>query len=226
MWSGSSPSAVVNGAAGMIIAALAHRGALCRSRPAHTACAGRAAGVRARPAGAPAGELGAAERDLGGRGDCVLLRRAFRGRHRCRSAADATARRVADSRGEPAGQGAVRSSRIRWTPEFGNGLPPRCAASRKRCAIRRTEGKPLKIEVAQGSDDNLSTIFEYTRMSVPSLMTAALGAAADHLHAAPISRSARPRGAADGNRGNGPLDPGFRRGRLRPRPLSPAAVGA
>src|SRR5262249_8643678 len=34
--------------------------------------------------------------------------------------------------------------------------------------------KPLKIEVAQGSNDTLSSIFEYTRQSVPSLLTAAL----------------------------------------------------
>ena len=38
----------------------------------------------------------------------------------------------------------------------------------------QTETKPVKIEVAQGSDDTLLTIFEYTRMSVPSLVTAAL----------------------------------------------------
>jgi predicted PurR-regulated permease PerM len=34
--------------------------------------------------------------------------------------------------------------------------------------------KPLKIEVAQGSKDPFTTIFEYTRMSAPSLMSAAL----------------------------------------------------
>jgi hypothetical protein len=34
--------------------------------------------------------------------------------------------------------------------------------------------KPLKIEVAQGSNDTLLSIFEYTRQSVPSLLTAAL----------------------------------------------------
>jgi len=34
--------------------------------------------------------------------------------------------------------------------------------------------KPLKIEVAQGSQDTLSSVFEYTRQSVPSLLTAAL----------------------------------------------------
>ena len=34
--------------------------------------------------------------------------------------------------------------------------------------------KPLKIEVAQGTNDPLMTIFEYTRVSVPSLMSAVL----------------------------------------------------
>jgi predicted PurR-regulated permease PerM len=34
--------------------------------------------------------------------------------------------------------------------------------------------KPLKIEVAQGSNDTLLSIFEYTRQSAPSLLTAAL----------------------------------------------------
>jgi predicted PurR-regulated permease PerM len=34
--------------------------------------------------------------------------------------------------------------------------------------------KPLKIEVAQGTKDPFTTIFEYTRMSAPSLMSAAL----------------------------------------------------
>jgi predicted PurR-regulated permease PerM len=37
----------------------------------------------------------------------------------------------------------------------------------------QSESKPIKIEVAK-SDDPLSTIFEYTRMSAPSLVTAAL----------------------------------------------------
>ncbi len=34
--------------------------------------------------------------------------------------------------------------------------------------------KPVKIEVAQGSEDPLMTIFEYTRVSIPSLMSAVL----------------------------------------------------
>ena len=34
--------------------------------------------------------------------------------------------------------------------------------------------KPLKIEVAQATDDPLVTIFEYTRESVPSLMSTVL----------------------------------------------------
>ena len=37
----------------------------------------------------------------------------------------------------------------------------------------QTESKPVKIEVAQGGS-SLSTVFEYTRLSIPSLMTAAL----------------------------------------------------
>jgi len=38
----------------------------------------------------------------------------------------------------------------------------------------QTETKLMQIEVAQGSDQQLLTIFEYTRLSVPSLVTAAL----------------------------------------------------
>jgi predicted PurR-regulated permease PerM len=38
----------------------------------------------------------------------------------------------------------------------------------------QTESKPMKIEVAQGSDQPWMTIFEYTRQSVPSLVTAVL----------------------------------------------------
>jgi predicted PurR-regulated permease PerM len=38
----------------------------------------------------------------------------------------------------------------------------------------QTESKPIKIEVAQGSGWPILTIFEYTRSSVPSLVTAAL----------------------------------------------------
>jgi predicted PurR-regulated permease PerM len=34
--------------------------------------------------------------------------------------------------------------------------------------------KPLRIEVAQGSNDTLSAVFEYTRRSIPSLLTAGL----------------------------------------------------
>jgi predicted PurR-regulated permease PerM len=38
----------------------------------------------------------------------------------------------------------------------------------------QTESKPMQIEVARGSDWPISTIFEYTRLSAPALLTAVL----------------------------------------------------
>jgi len=55
----------------------------------------------------------------------------------------------------------------------GGGIWQRAAATVRRIdeEVRDPQAdKPLKIEVAQGANDPLTTIFEYTRMSAPSLM--------------------------------------------------------
>jgi predicted PurR-regulated permease PerM len=59
----------------------------------------------------------------------------------------------------------------------GAGIWQRAAATVRRIdeEVRDPQtDKPLKIEVAQGANDSLTTIFEYTRMSAPSLMSAVL----------------------------------------------------
>jgi len=60
----------------------------------------------------------------------------------------------------------------------GSGVWQRASATIRRIEEevrdQQTESKPVKIEVAQGSNSALSMIFEYMRLSIPSLMTAAL----------------------------------------------------
>ena len=72
-----------------------------------------------------------------------------------------------------------------------------------------TETKPMQIEIAQGSDRAILKIFEYTRLSAPALVTAALALLLT-IFMLLLPRSARPRGASDGNGRDGPLDPSLR----------------
>jgi predicted PurR-regulated permease PerM len=58
-----------------------------------------------------------------------------------------------------------------------SGIWQRAAATVRRieAEVRDPQAdKPLKIEVAQGAGDPLTTVFEYMRMSAPSLMSAVL----------------------------------------------------
>jgi predicted PurR-regulated permease PerM len=61
---------------------------------------------------------------------------------------------------------------------IGSGVWRRAAASIRSIeeAVRdpQSDSKPIKVEVAPGSDSPISAIFEYTRSSIPSLMTAVL----------------------------------------------------
>ena len=173
MWSGSSPSAVVNGAAGMIIAALLIAALYVgRDLLIPLALAGLLGFVlaplvrRLENWGLPSGISVAVVM-------AVLLGALFAGG----TVAGRQLRQLLEE--VPTHEANLREkARFVHLELGGAGIWQRAAATirsiEEEVRDPQTEGKPVKIEVAQGSDDNLSTIFEYTRMSVPSLMTALL----------------------------------------------------
>jgi predicted PurR-regulated permease PerM len=173
MWPGSSPSAVVNGAAGMIIAALLVAALYVgRDLLIPLALAGLLGFVlaplvrRVENWGLPNGISVALVM-------VVLLGALFAGG----TVAGRQLRQLLEE--VPTHEANLREkARFVHLELGGAGIWQRAAATirsiEEEVRDPQTEGKPVKIEVAQGSDDNLSTIFEYTRMSVPSLMTAVL----------------------------------------------------
>jgi len=173
MWPGASPSGTVNGAAGMIIAAL-FIAALYVGRDLliPLALAGLLSFVLAPlvrrlvrwrlPHGASVALVVA-----------VLLGTLFAG-------ATVTGGQVTQLLEElPSHEANLRDkARFVQLELGGSGVWQRAAATIRNVEqeVRdpQTETKPTQIEVAQGSDWAILKIFEYTRMSAPSLVTAAL----------------------------------------------------
>jgi predicted PurR-regulated permease PerM len=170
MWPGSSPSAVVNGAAGMIIAALLVAALYAgRDLLMSLALAGLLGFIlaplvrRLTNWGLPNGRCP---------GDCLAS-----GLTVCRGdgrgpPAHAIARRPARSRGEPAGQGPFRAFRV--GRERNLAASRRDGAQDRRGGARSKGGQAAKNRGRAGANDSLAAIFEYTRMSAPSLMSAVL----------------------------------------------------
>jgi predicted PurR-regulated permease PerM len=172
MWPGSSPSAVVNGAAGMIIAALLVAALYVgRDLLIPLALAGLLGFVlaplvrRLTNCGLPNGLSVAIVIVL-------LLSSLFAG-------ATVVGRQLTQLLEDlPSHEANLRDKAQFVHLELGGaGIWQRAAATVRRIEeeLRDPQAdKPLKIEVAQGADDSLTTIFEYTRMSAPSLMSAVL----------------------------------------------------
>jgi predicted PurR-regulated permease PerM len=172
MWPGSLPSAVVNGAAGMIIAALVVA-ALYVGRDLFMplALAGLLGFVLSPLArrltnwGLPNGFSVALVMVL-------LLTSLFAG-------ATVVGRQLTQLLEDlPTHEANLRDkARFVHFELGGTGIWQRATATVRRIdeEVRDPQAdKPLKIEVAQGANDSLTTIFEYTRMSAPSLMSAVL----------------------------------------------------
>jgi predicted PurR-regulated permease PerM len=172
MWPGSSPSAVVNGAAGMIIAALAVA-ALYTGRDLlmPLALAGLLGFIlaplvsRLTNWGLPNG-LSVALVII------LLLASLFAG-------ATVVGRQLTKLLEDlPTHEANLRDkARFVHFELGGTGIWQRAAATVRKIdeEVRDPQtDKPLKIELAQGTNDLWTTIFEYTRMSAPSLMSAAL----------------------------------------------------
>jgi predicted PurR-regulated permease PerM len=172
MWPGSSPSAVVNGAAGMIIAALL----------VAALYAGRDLLIPLALAGLLGFVLAPLVRRLTNWGlpnglsvalvIVVLLSSLFAG-------ATVVGRQLTQLLEDlPAHEANLRDkARFVHFEVGGAGIWQRAAATVRRIdeEVRDPQAdKPLRIEVAQRPNDPLTTIFEYTRMSAPSLMSAVL----------------------------------------------------
>jgi predicted PurR-regulated permease PerM len=173
MWPGASPSAVVNGAAGMII------GALLIS----ALYAGRDLLIPLALAGLLSFVLAPLVRRLDHWGlpnglsvalvVTVLLGIVVAG-------VTVTGRQVAQLLEElPTHEANLRDKARFVHLEFGGpGIWQRAAATirsvEQEVRDPQTESRPMKIEVAQESERPWMTVFEYTRQSVPSLVTAAL----------------------------------------------------
>jgi predicted PurR-regulated permease PerM len=173
MWPGASPSAAVNGAAGMIIGALLIAALYV----------GRDLLIPLALAGLLTFVLAPLVRRLDHWGlpnglSVALVVAALLGT--VVAGATVTGRQVAQLLEElPTHEANLRDKARFVHLEFGGpGIWQRAAATFRRVEqeVRdpQTESKPMKIEVAQGSDQPWMTIFEYTRQSVPSLVTAAL----------------------------------------------------
>jgi predicted PurR-regulated permease PerM len=173
MWPGSSPSAAVNGAAAMIIAALLIAGLYVgRDLLIPLALAGMLSFVlaplvrRLANWGLPHGAAVALV-------IAVLLGALFAG-------ATVTGGQVTQLLEElPRHEANLRDkARFLQLELGGSGVWQRAAATIRNIEqeVRdpRAETKPLKIEVAQDSDWAILKIFEYTRLSAPALVTAAL----------------------------------------------------
>jgi predicted PurR-regulated permease PerM len=173
MWPGASPSGAVNGAAGMIIAALLITALYVgRDLLIPLALAGLLSFVLAPlvrrlvrwrlPHGASVALVVA-----------VLLGTLFAG-------ATITGGQVTQLLEElPSHEANLRDkARFVQLELGGSGVWQRAAATIRNIEqeVRdpQTETKPMQIEVAQGSDWAILKIFEYTRLSAPSLVTAAL----------------------------------------------------
>jgi predicted PurR-regulated permease PerM len=173
MWPGASPSAAVNGAAAMIIAALLIAALYVgRDLLIPLALAGMLSFVLALlvrrlvrwglPRGASVALVVA-----------VLLGALFAG-------ATITGGQVTQLLEElPRHEANLRNkARFLQLELGGSGVWQRAAATIRNIEqeVRdpQTETKPMKIEVAQGSDRAILKIFEYTRLTAPALVTAAL----------------------------------------------------
>jgi predicted PurR-regulated permease PerM len=173
MWPGASPSAAVNGAAGMIIAALL----------VAALYVGRDLLIPLALAGLLTFVLAPLVRRLDQWGlpnglSVALVVAALLGA--VVAGATVTGRQVAQLLEElPTHEANLRDKARFVHLEFGGpGIWQRAAATirsvEQEVRDPQTESKPMKIEVAQGSDQPWMTIFEYTRQSVPSLVTAVL----------------------------------------------------
>jgi predicted PurR-regulated permease PerM len=173
MWPGASPSAAVNGAAGMIIGALLIAALYVgRDLLIPLALAGLLTFVLAPLVhrldhwGVPSGL------------SVALVVVALLGA--VAAGATVAGRQVAQLLEElPTHEANLRDKARFVHLEFGGpGIWQRAAATirsvEQEVRDPQTESKPMKIEVAQGSDQPWMTIFEYTRQSVPSLVTAVL----------------------------------------------------
>jgi predicted PurR-regulated permease PerM len=173
MWPGSSPSAVVNGAAGMIIAALLIAGLYAGQEILiPLALAGLLGFVLTPPVrrleswGLPNGLAVPAV-------IVVLLVALFGG-------ATIAGREVAQLLEElPKHEANLREKARFLHFEFGTpGIWQKAAATlrsvEQEIVDPQDTGRPLQVQVAQNSDPPLFLFFEYTRKSVPSLLTAAL----------------------------------------------------
>jgi predicted PurR-regulated permease PerM len=172
MWPGSSPSAVVNGAAGMIIAALI----------VAALYAGRDLFMPLALAGLLGFVLAPLVRRLTNWGlpnglsvalvIALLLGSLFAG-------GTVVGRQLTQLLEDlPTHEANLRDkARFVHFELGGAGIWQRAAATARRIdeEVRDPQAdKPLKIDVAQGANDSLTTIFEYMRMSAPSLMSAVL----------------------------------------------------
>jgi predicted PurR-regulated permease PerM len=173
MWPGASPSAAVNGAAGMIIGALLIAALYV----------GRDLLIPLALAGLLTFVLAPLVRRLDNWGvpngpSVALVVAALLGA--VVAGATVAGRQVAQLLEElPTHEANLRDKARFVHLEFGgSGIWQRAAATirsvEQEVRDPQTESKPMKIEVAQGSDQPWMTIFEYTRQSVPSLVTAAL----------------------------------------------------
>jgi predicted PurR-regulated permease PerM len=172
MWPGSSPSATVNGAAGMIIGALIVVGLYAgRDLLMPLALAGLLGFVvaplvrRLTNWGLPNGLSVALV-------IAVLLGSLFAG-------ATVVGRQLTQLLEDlPTHEANLRDKAQFLHFELGGtGIWQRAAETVRRIdeEVRDPQtDKPLKIEVARGANDPLITVFEYTRMSIPSLMSAVL----------------------------------------------------
>ena len=172
MWPGPSPSAVVNGAAGMVIAALLIAALYFgRDLLIPLALAGLLGFVLA-PLVRRLEQLGLPNAVSVAVVMAVLLTGLFAG-------FTLAGRQLTQLLEEiPAHEANLRDkARYVHFELGGTGIWQRAAATIHGIEeeIRDPQSeKPMKIEVAQPSNDSLSTTFEYIRMSVPSLLTAAL----------------------------------------------------
>ncbi len=173
MWPGSSPSAVVNSAAGMIVAALLIAALYV----------GRDLLIPLALAGLLSFVLAPLVRILSNRGIphslsvalviSVVLSALFAG-------AAVTGRQVTQMLEElPKYEANLRAkARFVHLTLRGTGMWQRAAATihniEQEVRDPQSDGKPVKVEVGSDSDQPLSTIFEYLRTSVPSLVTAGL----------------------------------------------------
>jgi predicted PurR-regulated permease PerM len=173
MWPGSSPSAVVNGAAGMIIAALLIVGLYAgQELLIPLALAGLLGFVlaplvrRLESWGSPTGLAVAAVIAL-------LLAALFGG-------ATIAGREVAELLKElPTHEANLRDKARFLHFELGSpGIWQKAAATlrsvEQEISDPQDSGRPLQVQVAQNSEPPLFVLFDYTRKSVPSLVTGAL----------------------------------------------------